>query len=175
MRTLEHRRHSRRDPTGTHLNAAGRSVARSIGAGLAPFDRVVTSPRPRAIETAEAMGRSVDVTLAELAEMPDEAGVPMELFQPRTFSDYAEMIRQSSVTAAYAARQAELWRTELERVPDDGSLLMISHGGIIELGALAAVPRIAPSWGSALRYMEGVRLRWDGRRWTTGDVLRVPD
>ena len=175
MRTLEHRRHSRRDPTGVHLNPAGRALARSIGAGLATFNRVVTSPKPRAIETAEAMGRTVDATLAALAEMPDDVGVPMESVRPRTFSDYAGMVRLSATAAAYASSQAELWRIELERVPDGGTLLMVSHGGMIELGAVAAVPRIAPSWGAALGYMEGVRLRWDGRRWISGDVLRVPD
>jgi broad specificity phosphatase PhoE len=175
MRTLEHRRHSRRDPTGVHLNAEGRNLARSIGAGLARFDRVVTSSKPRAMETAEAMGRTVDVVLTALAEMPEDAGVPVDRFRPRTFSDFADMVRQSAVAAAYASAQAELWRTELERVPDGGSLLMISHGGMIELGSVAALPRVAPSWGPALRYMEGVRLRWDGRRWSSGEVLRVPD
>lgn len=174
MRTLEHRRHSRRDPTGVRLNAAGRSLARSIGAGIARFDRVVTSPKPRAIETAEAMGRTVDATLAGLAEMPDDAGVPMDVLRPRTFSDYAEMVRASSTAATYASSQAELWRTELERVPEGGTLLMVSHGGVIELGAVAALPRMAPSWGPALGYMEGVRLRWDGRRWASGEVVRIP-
>ncbi len=175
MRTLEHRRHSRRDPTGIHLNSTGRTLARSIGAGIAPFDRVVTSPKPRAIETAEAMGRAVDVTLAALAEMPDDAGVPIDLLRPRTFSDYAELVRRSAVAAAYASRQAELWRVELERVPEGGTLLMVSHAGVIELGAVAALPRVAPSWGPALGYMEGIRLRWDGRRWVSGEVVRVPD
>jgi broad specificity phosphatase PhoE len=175
MRTLEHRRHSRRDPSGIHLNAPGRSLARSIGAGLPPFDRVVTSPRPRAIETAEAMGRTVDVTLAGLAEMPEDVGVPVALTRPRTFSEYADLVRQSTVAATYAASQADLWRVELERVPDGGTLLMVSHGGIIELGAVGAVPRTAPSWGPALGYMEGVRLHWDGRKWSSGQVLRVPD
>jgi broad specificity phosphatase PhoE len=135
----------------------------------------VTSPKPRAIETAEAMGRTVDTTLAALSEMPDDAGVPMDLLRPRTFFDYAETVHRSPVAATYAAGQAELWRTELERVPDGKALLMISHAGVIELGAVAALPRVAPSWGSALGYMEGVRLHWDGRGWASGEVLRVPD
>ena len=174
MRTLEHRRHSRRDPTGIHLNAVGRALARSVGAGIPRFDRVVTSPQPRAIETAEAMGRTVDVTLAALSEMPDDAGVPIDRFRPRTFSDYADLVRQSPVAAAYGASQAELWCTELDRVPDGGSVLLVSHGGVIELGAVAALPRVAPSWGPALGYMEGVRLRWDGQRWAAGEVVRLP-
>ena len=175
MRTLEHRRHSRRDPAGIHLNAAGRRLARSVGAGIPRFDRVVTSPKPRAIETAEAMGRTVDAVLAALAEMPEDAAITADRPHPRTFAEYAEVVRQSSAAADYARAQADLWRVELERVPDGGRLLMISHGGVIELGAVAASPRMAPSWGPALGYLEGVRLRWDGSRWASGEVVRVPE
>jgi|HubBroStandDraft_1064217.scaffolds.fasta_scaffold08175_3 broad specificity phosphatase PhoE len=173
MRTLEHRRHSQRDPAGIHLNPAGRALAQRVGAGLAPFDRVVTSPKPRARETAEAMGCIVDAEAPSLGEMPDDVGLPIDEMLPRTFADYVSFVRRSEPIAAYARAQADQWRVELERLPERGSLLMISHGGIIELGAAAALPGAAATWGATLGYLEGVRLVWDGRRWMSGEVLRV--
>jgi broad specificity phosphatase PhoE len=175
MRTLEHRRHSRRDPGGVHLNESGVDLARRVAAGLPRFDRVVTSPKPRAVESAEAMGLHVDAELPGLAEMPDDVGVLAAAHLPTSFAAYAELIERSANARAYARAQSELWRNELARVPDGGSLLLISHGGLIEMGAAAAVPRAARTWGAPLGYLEGVRLRADGRRWTSGDVLRVSE
>jgi hypothetical protein len=45
----------------------GLRLARRAGAGCGPFARVVTSPRPRCIETAVAMGFAVDEENAQLA------------------------------------------------------------------------------------------------------------
>ena len=173
MRTLEHRRHSRRDPVSIHLSDQGRALARTVGATLPHFDRVVTSPKPRAIETAEALGCRSAATLDGLGQMPDEVGVSLDVLRLRSFAEYVAVIRQSEEMAAYAAGQAELWRTELERVPEGGTLLLVSHGGVIEFGAASALPREVPSWGPPLGYLEGVRLRWDGQRWVSGEVVRV--
>ncbi len=118
-----------RDPSGVHLNAAGRALARRVAAGLPRFDRVVTSPRPRAVESAEALGLSVDAELPSLAEMPDDAAIPLDGLHPRTFEDYVELVERSPAVGAYARGQSERWRVELERVPDGGLLLLISHGG----------------------------------------------
>jgi len=175
VRTLEHRRHSRRDPAGIHLNADGAELARRVGASLPRFDRVATSPKPRAVETARAMGLSVDSELPALAEMPDDVGIMIDELHPRSFADFVELTERSVSMATYARHQLEAWRAELERVPDGGALLLVSHGGIIEFGAAAALPRVARTWGPPLGYLEGIRLRWDGRRWLSGEVLRVPD
>jgi broad specificity phosphatase PhoE len=174
MRTLEHRRHSRRDPGTIHLSTAGHALARRVGGGLGRFDRVVTSPKPRARETAEAMGRTVDAEVDSLGEMPDDRGISVDDQTPRTFADYVSLVARSEQMGAYGREQADRWRVELERVPDGGSLLMISHGGVIEFGAASAVSEAARGWGVALGYLEGVRLLWDGRRWVSGEVLRVP-
>jgi broad specificity phosphatase PhoE len=173
MRTLEHRRHSRREPGEHHLSAAGRELARAVGASLPRFDRVVTSPKPRAFETVEAMGLRVDAEVALLGQMPDDAGIPGDERMPRTFADTVAMVGRSEESAAYAESQSKMWRSELERVPEGGALLMISHGGIIEFGAAFAVPRFARSWGRWLGYLEGVRLTWDGSEWTSGAILRL--
>jgi broad specificity phosphatase PhoE len=175
MRTLEHRRHSRRDPGGVHLNADGLALAHSVAAGLPRFDRVVTSPLPRAVETAEALGLTVDTTLAGLAEVPDDVVAVFEsLPRPaRSFERIVEHLGRSREAAEFAHRELAQWRSELERVPEGGRLLMISHGGFIELVAASALPEVVRGWGPPLGYLEGVRLTWDGRRWTSAEVLRV--
>jgi broad specificity phosphatase PhoE len=174
MRTLQHRRHSRRDPTGAHLNEAGLALARRVAPGLPRFARAVTSPRPRAVETAEALGYRVDATIPELAELPDDAGVEsVEEFRRMDVPRYVRLLGESPSFRRYAGDQAELWRRELARVADGEALLMVSHGTIIEAGMLAALPALRDGGGGPLDYLEGVELRLEGGRWVGGSVLRV--
>ncbi len=173
MRTLEHRRHSERDAGGIHLNAAGVALARRVAGTLSRFDRVVASPKPRALETAELIGGRVDASLPALAEMPEDGWLLAGGGPPASFGDCAALLRRSSAAREYARSQLDVWRAELERVPPGGRLLLVSHGGVIELGAAAALPEAAAGWGKPVGYLEGVRLGWDGRRWRDGEVLRV--
>ena len=174
MRVIEHRRHSIRDPAGIHLNARGVELARRVAPSLGRFDRVVTSPKPRAVETAQALGFNVDATLPELAEMPDDAGLSDDEFGSHTFADYVRAIDRSEAVSEYARHQAELMRTHLALLADpNGRLLMVSHGGVIELGAAAARPDDARGWGEGLGHLEGVRLYLDRGKWVRAEVLRV--
>ena len=174
MRIIEHRRHGRREAGGIHLSKEGRALARRVAGTLGRFDRVVTSPKPRAIETAEALGFTVDATLAELAEMPDDAGLSDDEFGSHTLADYVRAVGRSEAVAEYAHRHAELMRAELARLPDsNGRLLMVSHGGIIELAAAAARPNEAREWGDGFGHLEGARLYLDRGRWVRAEVLRV--
>lgn len=173
MRVLEHRRHSRRDPTSPHLSAAGIELARRVGRTLGKFDRVVTSPKPRAVETAIEMGLWVDEEIEELATMPDDAGFPGDPTQLRSFSEYLGVYRQSKATARYAREQETVWLRELLSLPEGGRLLLISHGGLIECGTVAALGEMVATWGEVLGPLEGVRMYREGTRWTRGEVLRV--
>jgi broad specificity phosphatase PhoE len=137
------------------------------------FDRVVASPKPRAVETAVAMGFTVDREVEDLGRVPDEVEARVEERRPRSFADYAELVRRSDVVAKFARTQAALWEAELARVPDGGRLLPISHGNVIEIGTVSAVPEWVNPWGPSLGYLEGVRLVREGNRWTHGDVVRV--
>ncbi|HYA70332.1 MAG TPA: histidine phosphatase family protein [Thermoplasmata archaeon] len=173
MRVLEHRRHSLRAPSDPHLSPAGVALARRVAGTIGPFERVVTSPKKRAVETAEALGFSVDATIAELAEMPDDAGLAVDTLGDHMFADYVRGVARSHAMAEYAHRQAELMARELDRLPEGGRLLLISHGGIIEFGAAAARPREARTWGEPLGPLEGVRLFRDHGSWVRGEVLRI--
>ena len=173
MRVLEHRRHSHREPSSVHLSRDGVALAHRLAATIGRFDRVVTSPKPRAVESAEALGFAVDATLPELGKMPDDAGIPLDQLNPRSFADYVRGTRRSATMAAYARSQAALMRRELEQVPEEGRLLLVSHGGVIEFGAAAARPVDARSFGPPLGHLEGVRLYLDAGEWVRGEVLRV--
>ncbi|HYB78486.1 MAG TPA: phosphoglycerate mutase family protein [Thermoplasmata archaeon] len=176
MRVIEHRRHSRREPGDPHLSKEGRALARRVAGTMGRFDRVVTSPKTRAVETAEALGFTVDATFPELAEMPDDAGLSDDVLGSRSFADYVRAVGRSDTVAEYAHRHAELMRQQLLHLADsNGRLLMVSHGGIIELGAAAARPKEARDWGEPLGYLEGVRLYLDRGKWVRGEVLRVSD
>src|SRR5215217_30724 len=67
MRLLEIRRHARRERPAQHLIQRGVDMARTLGAELGPFHRVVTSPLARCVETAVAMGFAVDEEQPALA------------------------------------------------------------------------------------------------------------
>lgn len=175
MRVVEHRRHARRDPLGGHLAPEGVELARRVGRTVGRFDRVVTSSKPRAVETALAMGLRVDRELEELERMPDEVEARVDETRPKSFGEYAELVRHSSAVASYARAQADLWARELEPVPEGGRLLLVSHGGVIELGAVAAVPGALDSAGPPLGYLEGVRLTRDRGRWVRADLVRLPE
>ncbi len=173
MRVLEHRRHSVRDAAEDALSPVGRALARRVGATIGPFDRVVTSPKGRAVETALALAGHIEARRAELGRLPDEALARVEEASPRSFGEYVRLARASPIVGEVARRQAALWVEELERVPDGGQLLLISHAGVIELGTAGAVPEPAEAFGAPLLPLEGVRVTWERGRWTRAEVVRV--
>ena len=159
----------RRKP-GQHLSQEGIDLARLVGAKSGPFDLVVTSPVPRAVETAIAMGFEVDETDEFLGRIPSGTASGW----PCPFSGISAAVRAGGA-AKGAEAVASVWRSIVERVPESGQALVVTHGGIVELGAVAAVPDCPhAAWGDAIGYCEGVRLSFDGV-FTGCEVLRVPD
>lgn len=173
MRTIELRRHTMRAKPGQHLTQAGVSLARRVGEGLGPFDRVITSPVPRAFETALAMGFAVDEELDALAQMGE--GVDREIEWPASFGRIAAVMRRGGAAAAFGRRLARLLGEIAAGLPDGGSALVISHGGIVEAAAVACLPDADhAAWGDYCGYCEGVRLFSDGVRFVRGEILRMP-
>ncbi len=173
MRFLEHRRHGPRDGGRDALSPAGWALARRIGPSLGPFDRVVASPKIRAVETATALAGRVDAERHELAGLPGEVEARVAEADVRSFDGYVDLARSSTAVGEFARSQADLWKEELARLPEDGHLLLVSHAGVIELGAAGAIPRVALGWGRPLAPLEGVRLGLERGRWVTAAVLRV--
>jgi broad specificity phosphatase PhoE len=175
MRSVVLRRHSFRAPGEAHLSPEGVARAERVGRRSGTFDRVVTSPKPRAQETARAMGFDVDALLDDLGELPEPIGRFLDREGPTTFEAHVGWTQTVQEVGEAARRLAARWATELGRVPDGGRLLMISHAGLIELGAAGAAPGPAVAWGRPLAPLEGVRLAREGDRWTRAEVLRLGD
>jgi broad specificity phosphatase PhoE len=181
MRWLEIRRHSltKKGPargSGSHLSQAGVNLAGRIGRQVGLVDYLAAGTVPRTLETALAMGYAVD----ELVDW--DGGIPVRDEVPhhaqweweRPFETYAELIRAGGKLAALAGRQAEQWTRLVERVPEGGVALAISHGGVIEPGMVACLPTAAHAeWGRPFAHLEGARLGYDAGAWCSIAVRRV--
>jgi broad specificity phosphatase PhoE len=172
MKILEIRRHSIRAKTGEHLNQQGVTLARLVGQNLGPFDRVVTSTKPRAFETAIAMGFAVDEQNELMSVYDDE--VSIEAPWPQPFATYAEAIGQGGAAAKYGKKLAAYYAELADYLAEGRAALVINHGGVLELGVVACLPGtdFGP-WGGSANYCEGAKLYWDDGRFVKGEVLRV--
>jgi broad specificity phosphatase PhoE len=166
MRELEVRRHSKRQRPGQHLTPWGVAHARRVGATLGPFDRVVTSPLARCVETAVAMGFAVDDVEPRLAG-PDRLG---ETFPELEAFDggagrpgLARLIARGGPLAAFVREQAELWRELVLRLPEGGRGLVVGHGGpYLDGVAFDLRPADAAlASGPLASYCEGFRVGYD--------------
>lgn len=170
MKTLEIRRHSIR--SGQNLSEQGIHLARLLGEEMGRFDRVITSPLPRAVQTAVAMGFTVD----ETSELLSSTTVPVELecAWPAGFSEYALAIRQLGATYQFARKLANFYQKLVQSLPEDGRALVINHGGVVELSAAACLPETDLTFlGDYVEYCEGVRLTWEDGAFTQAEILRV--
>jgi len=172
MKLLEIRRHSIRNPMGDHLNQKGVSLARFVGSGIGPFERVSTSVLPRAFETAIAMGFAVD----EQDELLNTYGslVEREAPWPQPFFNYAGIVGQGGAAAEYAQKLAQYYAGLMSLISTGGSALVLNHGGVVELSVVGCLPALDYSrWGDAVGYCEGARLFWDDGKFVNAEVLRV--
>jgi broad specificity phosphatase PhoE len=176
MFTIEHRRHTMRSKPGAHLSQAGVELARSVGEQMGSFDRVVTSTAARAFETAIAMGYAVDERVHDLDPVwPDDvaAEVSPEAHWPE-FADAAGR-HPDGAYVALGRRLAELQLAIGKSLPENGRALIVSHGALVECATIGCLPDLDyETWGRAVAYTEGVRLRWDAGRWLDAELLRVP-
>lgn len=160
MRTIEIRRHSYTKKgaargKGSHLSAEGVALARAIGATIGPIDLIVTSPSPRTLETAIAMGFAVDDQLDALGDIPpdvvDEIGHHDRWAWEAPFVRFAQVVAQGGATARMGQRQQEAWMHALESIPPGGRVLVISHGRVIESGLVTCLPDgDSAAWGAPL-------------------------
>jgi broad specificity phosphatase PhoE len=183
MKTIEVRRHSLtkngegRDK-GSHLSQKGVQLARTIATTVGPCELVIVSPFPRTLETALAMGYAVDDILPVLgpAETLGEVGLYERWQWEKPFEMFARIIEQGGEIAKAAQNLAEAWKTALETIPDNGKILVISHGRLLEVGLIACLPG-APyaDWGTPFKYMEGFSLEYRENRFSNLKFLRVPE
>ena len=172
MKTIEIRRHSIRSKPGDHLNQQGVTLARLVGQNLGPFDRVITSTLPRAFETAIAMGFAVDEQNELMSTYGNE--VEHEAPWPLSCAGYAEVIRKGGVAARYANQLAAIYFKLADYLADGRSALVVNHGGVAEMGAVACLPDADHFvWGSHFECCEGVRLFYEDGKFVNAEILRV--
>jgi len=161
-----------RTKPGQHLSQPGVTLARRVGQDLGPFHRVMTSTAPRAFETAIAMGFAVD----EQNELMSTYSVYVEweVSWPSTPAQYAKAVRKDGAAAQYAYQLAHIYRQLVGDLPERGSALVINHGGVLELGAVACLPDADhDSWGEHFDYCEGIRLFWNDGKFVNTEILRM--
>jgi broad specificity phosphatase PhoE len=183
MRTIEIRRHSYTKKgdgrgKGSHLSQEGVALARRIGGEIGPFDLVLTSLVPRALETALAMGFAVNDCLEALGDLSPavsaEIGYHERWAWEAPFVRFAHLVCQGGATTRMAEQQREAWLRALESVPAGGCVLIISHGRIIESGLVACIPDgDFAAWGPSFQHCEGVRMSFDEGRFQGIQLRRV--
>lgn len=172
MKTIEIRRHSMRTLPKEHLNQEGVTLARLVGQNLGPFDRVITSTLPRALETAIAMGFAVDEQLELMSAYGP--GVEAEAPWPQTFAGYAEAYRRGGAVTRYGKRLAKVYKDLEDYLSDGRAALVVNHGGIVEIGAIACLAETGLKLqGKAVHYCEGVRLFWEDGKCVKAEVMRL--
>src|SRR5512141_2351481 len=172
MKTIEIRRHSIRSKPGQHLSQQGVTLARLVGQNLGPFDRVVTSTLPRSFETAIAMGFAVD----EENELMSTYGssVELEIPWPATLAEYAMIVRKDGAAARYAYQLLDVYQHLIDYLAEGRAALVINHGGVVELGAVAALTNADHEfWGLHFECCEGIRLFWNDGTFVNAEILRV--
>jgi broad specificity phosphatase PhoE len=165
---------------GSHLSAEGVRLARAVGAGIGPFDRVVVSEQPRTLETAVAMGFAVDAVGDVLGDVDwdgflAEVGHHERWAWEHPFAAFAAIVRRGGAAARVGEAVRAAWLDACRRAGPGGAALVVSHGRVIETGLVTCLPGADHrSWGAAFAHCEGVRLRVDGGRFDAPELLRAP-
>ena len=172
MKTIEHRRHSIREKPSKHISQEGVNLARKVGEQMGDFDKVFSSIAPRAIETAVAMGYAVEDTLEMVSQTPER--LENEVEWGTNFKGYLEAYHRSEVVAEYARELAEFHRKLVEKLPEDSSILIISHGGLLELAIIGCFPEEDyVTWGEPLDCCEGVKMVLENGEFHKIELLRI--
>ena len=162
MKYLEVRRHTMRNKPGKHLSQPGIDLARHLGDTVGKFNLVVSSPKPRAIETAIAMGFAIDQEIEEIGLDQINPKLWEEISPEADFGTWSQT--QSKLAQQLVQQQATAWQKILDQLPEGGRALLVTHGGLIEAGAVAFLPEATHAlWGKPCSYCEGLRISSDGK------------
>jgi broad specificity phosphatase PhoE len=134
-----------------------------MGERFTQFDMVVTSPLPRAFETPIAMGFAVDMTNPGIQEHSEE--IMRDVQWDAGYAAWATAYRTRASVIAYVDHVTSLLKIWLSKVPDDdGALLVVAHGGIVEAMATGLSPDDdLARLGEMAGYAEGFEAVGDDR------------
>jgi len=160
---LEIRRHAERVNLADNqsaLSAAGRAMCERLAKDAPKYALVVSSPLPRAKETAERITGRLDGVDAAL--LPDLGGAAAKMFgEMRTLADWALLMRSDESARHFAEEQLPAWARIASRVGEKDRVLAVTHGGILDLPAIVIADRLgAKLGGPSFGYGEGVRVTY---------------
>jgi broad specificity phosphatase PhoE len=160
---LEIRRHAERmnlQDNHSALSAAGRAMCERLAKEAPAYALVVSSPLPRAKETAERIAGRLDSV--EPALLPDLGGAAARIFgEMKTLADWALLMRTDESARRFAEEQLPAWARIAGRVGDKDRVLAVSHGGILDLPAIVIAERLGTRLsGPSFGYGEGVRVTY---------------
>lgn len=163
MSILDIRRHAERVKGAddqSALSAAGRAMCERLAKDAPKYTLVVSSPLPRAKETAERITGRLDAV--EPALLPDLGGAAARMFgEMRTLADWARLMRTDESARHVAEEQLPAWARIASRVGDKDRVLAVSHGGIVDLPAIVLAEKLGAKLdGASFGYGEGVRVTY---------------
>jgi broad specificity phosphatase PhoE len=174
---LEIRRHAERTDRGNEqsaLSQAGRAMAEALARRARKYALVLSSPLPRAKETAQLIAGRLDSV--EPGFLPEMGGVIGDRIfgEMRTLEDWAEVLRDREDARKFATEQLATWARIAMRVGKRDRVLAISHGGIIELPAIALAQLLrTPLDGASFGYCEGVVVTYAKGAPTKVEPIRI--
>lgn len=171
MKYLEHRRHTERTRPLDHINQKGIDLAKKVASRIGPFSYTLTSTVPRAIETALVLGYEVNRTDNLLFHYKPEL---MAELGDNSFKAITKAIKAGRYTHSYAQDQLDLFRDVLEQVDEGESVLVVSHGNMVEIGLTAMFPDSDKSkWGKPFSYLDGYRVGYEKGQFVGPKILRA--
>ena len=176
MPILDIRRHAQRIDLADNQSAlapAGQQMCARLAKAAPKYALVVSSPLPRAKETAERIAGRLDAV--EPGLLPDLGSYASSLFgELRTLADWARLLKEHPDASKFAEEQLPTWSRIASRVGEKDRVLAISHGGIIELPAITLAQRLrSPLEGASFGYCEGVVVTYAKGAPTKIEVVRV--
>jgi len=174
---LQIRRHAERTDRGNEhsaLSLAGCAMAQALAKRAPKFALVLSSPLPRAKETALKIAGRLDAV--EPGFLPEMGGaIGDRIFgEMRTFADWADVLREREDARKFATEQLATWARVAMRVGEKDRVLAVSHGGIIELPAITLAQRLrTPLEGASFGYCEGVVVTYAKGAPTKIEIVRV--
>ena len=163
MPILDIRRHAQRQNTNDQqsaLSTAGVAMCEKLAKDAPKYALVVSSPLPRAKETAQRIAGRLDAV--EPALLPDLGGQAAQLFgEMRTLADWSRLMARDETARKFAEEQLPAWVRIVSRVRDGDRVLAVSHGGIVDLPAIVIADKLgAKLSGASFGYGEGVRVTY---------------
>lgn len=154
-----------------HINQKGIDLGKRISQETGPFHYVLTSTIPRAVETSLVLGYEVnrmdDLLFHYKPELMGELG-------DQSFSSIAKAVKAGKYATSYADDQLELFKQALDEVEDGETVLVVSHGCMVEIGLTAMFPDADHNeWGKPFTYLEGYRVGYENGEFKNPEILRT--